>query len=605
MAESVTKKAFRMYSANNPKYFPICFLEILFEKISPYFNLWMSSEIVSAMYEKRGAGEIYLLAAITLFGNFFVRIGGAVLKRAADTQERILKDNEAAALNRKTLSLDYDKLENPDIRQHRRKIIENAQINGYGVMHMADDIKTFVQSLVNVLFALVFLGEMFVLAARAPFRPAVYLLFAALAVCLVLKVIFNSWNSRKAAEANMELGNEMLEENRLSQGYYDAEGMDNRIYRQQTLISRIHDMAVRRHYEVFSRVCNGLIIRGMPGTLLSRLSGLCSYLIICYYCTLGVFPVGSVIKYVGCLGWLTENIGNLFQFFGEVRANEPFLRIYLDYFDIKNDMYQGSLAVEKRSDKRFDISFKDVSFRYAGQENYALKNISLKLKVGERLAVVGENGSGKTTFIKLLCRLYDPSEGEIYMNDFNIRKYDYRQYLNLFSVVFQDYTLLSLPLGNNVSSAAVWDSVKAERLLEEAGFGERYGQMPKGLETPLYKDFDEDGVNLSGGEAQKVALARALYRDAPFIILDEPTAALDPIAEAEIYAKFDEIVGDKTAIYISHRLSSCRFCDKIAVFDRGTIVQVGTHAELLADTGGKYLELWNAQAQYYTKEAER
>ena len=604
MAESVTKRAFRMYSANNLKYFPICFLEILFEKISPYFNLWMSSEIVSAMYEKRGAGEIYLLAAITLFGNFFVRIVGAVLKRAADTQERILKDNEAAALNRKTLSLDYDKLENPDIRQHRRKIIDNSQINGYGVMHMADDIKRFVQSLVNVLFALVFLGEMFVLAAAAPFRPTVFLLFAALAVCLVFKVIFNAWSSRKAAEANMEMGNVLLETNRLSRGH-EADGMDNRIYRQQILLSRIHDMAVRRHYEVFSRVCNGVIFHSVSATLLSRLSELCSYLIICYYCTLGVFPVGSVIKYVGCLRWLTENIGSLFQFFGEIRANEPFLRIYLDYFDIKDDMYQGSLAVEKRSDKRFDISFKDVSFRYAGQENLCLKNISLKLKVGERLAVVGENGSGKTTFIKLLCRLYDPSEGEIYMNDFNIRKYDYRQYLNLFSVVFQDYTLLSLPLGNNVSSAAAWDSVKAERLLEEAGFGERYGQMPKGLETPLYKDFDEDGVNLSGGEAQKVALARALYRDAPFIILDEPTAALDPIAEAEIYAKFDEIVGDKTAIYISHRLSSCRFCDKIAVFDRGTIVQVGTHAELLSDTGGKYYELWNAQAQYYTKEAER
>lgn len=598
MAESVTKRAFRMYSANNPKYFPICFLEILFEKVSPYFNLWMSSEIVSAMYEKRGAGEIYLLAAITLFGNFFVRIGGAVLKRMADTQERILKDNEAAALNRKTLSLDYDKLENPDIRQHRRKIIENSHINGYGVMHMTDDIKRFVESLVNVLLALVFLGEMFVLAA-ASFHPAVLPLFAALIACLVLKVVFNSWSSWKAAEANMEIGNEMLEENRLSQGY-EAEGTDNRIYRQQTLISRIHDMAVRRHYEVFSKVCNRSIIYGVPGILLVRLSELCSYLIICFYCTLGVFPVGSVIRYVGCLRWLTKNI-TLFQFFGEIRANEPFLRIYLDYFDIKNDMYQGSLAVEKRSDKRFDISFNEVSFRYAGQESYALKNISLKLKVGERLAVVGENGSGKTTFIKLLCRLYDPSEGEIYMNDFNIRKYDYRQYLNLFSVVFQDYTLLSLSLGNNVSSAAVWDSVKAEQLLEEAGFGERYGQMPKGLETPLYKDFDEDGVNLSGGEAQKVALARALYRDAPFIILDEPTAALDPIAEAEIYSKFDEIVGDKTAIYISHRLSSCRFCDKITVFDRGEIVQVGTHAELLADTNGKYYELWNAQAQYYTK----
>lgn len=209
------------------------------------------------------------------------------------------------------------------------------------------------------------------------------------------------------------------------------------------------------------------------------------------------------------------------------------------------------------------------------------------------------NGSGKTTFIKLLCRLYDPTEGEIFMNDFNIRKYDYRQYLDLFSVVFQDYNLLAVPLGNNVASSETWDTSKAEHLLKEVGFSERYAQMEKKLETPLYKNFDEDGVNLSGGEAQKIALARALYKDSPFIILDEPTASLDPIAEAEIYSKFDEIVGDKTAIYISHRLSSCRFCDKIAVFDKGEIVQIGTHEELLKDTKGKYYELWNAQVQYY------
>ena len=155
--------------------------------------------------------------------------------------------------------------------------------------------------------------------------------------------------------------------------------------------------------------------------------------------------------------------------------------------------------------------------------------------------------------------------------------------------------------GNNVSSAAAWDAEKAERCLREVGFGEWYDETAKGLETPIYKNFDDEGINISGGEAQKIALARALYKDAPFIILDEPTAALDPIAEAEIYAKFDEIVGDKTAIYISHRLSSCRFCDKIAVFDNGEIVQVGSHEELLSDENGKYYELWTAQAQYYTK----
>ncbi|MBR2407471.1 MAG: ABC transporter ATP-binding protein [Lachnospiraceae bacterium] len=376
--------------------------------------------------------------------------------------------------------------------------------------------------------------------------------------------------------------------------------MDSRFYKQQAIVEEIDKSLAKEHKALYSKINHIDFLLRIPIFLSTKASELCSYLLIGLYCTLGAFPVGSVIKYVGYLSILTQNIAGLFYNLGALKTNEQFLETYLEYFDIQNDMYQGSLTVEKRSDKQFDIEFKNVSFRYTGSEDFALKDINLNLKVGERLAVVGQNGSGKTTFIKLLCRLYDPTEGEIHMNDFNIRKYDYRQYLDLFSVVFQDYNLLAMPLGNNVASAANWDAVKAEQMLDEVGFGERYKEMPKKLETSLYKNFDEEGVNVSGGEAQKIALARALYKDAPFIILDEPTAALDPIAEAEIYSKFDEIVGDKTAIYISHRLSSCRFCDKIAVFDKGRIVQVGTHEELLQNEQGKYYELWNAQACYYS-----
>ena len=165
--------------------------------------------------------------------------------------------------------------------------------------------------------------------------------------------------------------------------------------------------------------------------------------------------------------------------------------------------------------------------------------------------------------------------------------------------MFQDFKLLALPLGQNVAAAVDYDRERAARCLELAGFGERLEKMPEGLETCLYKDFDKGGVEISGGEAQKIALARALYKDAPFIVLDEPTAALDPVAEAEVYSSFNSILGDKTAVYISHRLSSCRFCDEILVFDGGGIVQQGNHDALLAEEG-KYRELWNAQAQYYS-----
>jgi ATP-binding cassette subfamily B protein len=227
------------------------------------------------------------------------------------------------------------------------------------------------------------------------------------------------------------------------------------------------------------------------------------------------------------------------------------------------------------------------------------------------MAVVGMNGSGKTTMIKLLCRMYDPTEGIITLNGIDIKKYDYDEYMDIFSVVFQDFNLFSFTLGQNVATSTDVEEQRAKECLDMAGFSERLSDMQKGLQTALYKDFDEDGVQISGGEAQKIAIARALYKDAPFIVLDEPTAALDPIAEFEIYSKFNGIVGGKTAclagrqaIYISHRLSSCRFCDDIAVFHEGELIQRGSHDALVADEGGKYHELWNAQAQYYSTTSE-
>ena len=598
-----TGRAFKIYHSYNPKYFPLKALATLFQEVSPYFNLWFSAEIVTALYEGRGWKALIILVAVTLLGNLLIRWTGAFVGREADIQLEILENNEAAAFNRKTLSLDYDKLEDPEIRQHRRKIIENSQINYYGVKRMRRSVEQLMEILVSIVLSLLLFAEMLSLILRAGFQWMGVWLFLALLFCMAMNIAHNFWRAGKASALWEEVGDVMLEYNRMGSGH-NVSGMDNRIYSQQILLSRFYDKFHLKSFRIHSRAETKMMIYSIPDLAVSGISELITYLIICLYCALGTFSVGSIIKYVGYLGRLTSNIWAFFSFFGELKENEPFLQVYLDYFDIGNDMYQGSLAVEKRSDKRFDISFRNVSFRYAGAQQFALKNITLDLKVGERLAVVGMNGSGKTTFIKLLCRLYDPTEGEILMNDFNIRKYDYRQYLDLFTVVFQDFNLLALPLGNNVASAASWNTEKAERILEEVGFGERYAQMEKGLDTPLYKDFDKDGVKISGGEAQKIALARALYKDASFIILDEPTAALDPIAEAEIYERFDEIVGDKTAIYISHRLSSCRFCDKIAVFDRGEIVQTGTHEELLADVNGKYYELWHAQAQYYAKKEQ-
>ena len=227
-----------------------------------------------------------------------------------------------------------------------------------------------------------------------------------------------------------------------------------------------------------------------------------------------------------------------------------------------------------------------------------LKDINLKWRIGEKMALVGKNGCGKSTLVKLLCRLYDPTEGEITLNGIDIRKYKYEEYMELFAVVFQDSKLFSFSLAENVAADTDYDSERVKDCVIRAGLGERLNAMDNGIETCIYKDFDESGVEISGGETQKLCLARAIYKGSPFIVLDEPTAALDPISEHDIYTKFNGIVGTRTAIYISHRLSSCRFCDEITVMDNGRIIERGTHDSLIAEHK-IYAALWAAQAEYY------
>jgi len=327
------------------------------------------------------------------------------------------------------------------------------------------------------------------------------------------------------------------------------------------------------------------------------------YLFVALKAFFGAFGVGSIVQYVGALGRFGDGMQKLVYGISDNAVYTIHLKNLFEFLDIPNRKQQGTLPVEKRADNKYELEFRNVSFKYPGTDTYVLKNLNLKFNIGQRMAVVGMNGSGKTTMIKLLCRLYDPTDGEITLNGFDIKKYNYNEYMSVFSVVFQDFKLFSFSLGQNVASSVGVDNKMAEDCLKKSGFSERLSSMPNGLDTPLYKDFEEDGVEISGGEAQKIALARALYKNAPFIVLDEPTAALDPIAEFEIYTKFNEIVGDKTAIYISHRLYSCRFCDDIAVFHEGELIQHGSHNALIADENGKYYELWNVQAQYYDNKA--
>lgn len=273
---------------------------------------------------------------------------------------------------------------------------------------------------------------------------------------------------------------------------------------------------------------------------------------------------------------------------------------YVSYMTKQDDVNKVQ-NIKCQDSRDCTIEFKHVYFAYPNRKEYTLEDVSLKINAGEHLAVVGKNGAGKTTFIKLICRLYDVSKGEILLNGINIKNYDFDSYIRAISAVFQDFKILALSLKENIAIERE-DKVSDEEmmtLIEKVGLGKKVKELPQGLNTAVFKHFDIHGFIPSGGEQQKIAIARALFKDAPLVILDEPTAALDPIAEYEIYQQFNSMIYGKTAIYISHRLSSCRFCDRIAVFADGKIVEYGTHDELMKCKSGHYAELYSAQAVYY------
>ncbi len=380
--------------------------------------------------------------------------------------------------------------------------------------------------------------------------------------------------------------------------YNYRNGKEIRLYGEQQLIEKkfltAHETVVDKILQTFFKTSEYTFIMN----LCDLLSKLVLYGFAIYRAVNGVMSAGDVIIFVMCFIRIQYAFESISDNFGSLLTKSQMWKQLYDFLDIPDEKYKGTIPTEKRDDNEYEFEFKHVWFKYPDSEEYTLKDIDLKWRIGEKMALVGKNGCGKSTLVKLLCRLYDPTEGEITLNGIDIRKYKYEEYMELFSVVFQDSKLFSFSLAENVAADTEYDAERVTDCVIRAGLGERLDTMENGIETCLYKDFDENGVEISGGEAQKLCLARAIYKGSPFIVLDEPTAALDPISEYDIYTKFNGIVGTRTAIYISHRLSSCRFCDEITVMDNGRIAERGSHDELLSN-GGVYKELWTAQAEYY------
>lgn len=567
-----------------------------------YVNSFLYARIIDSLLinnydlaEKYVVRLVLIVLAITLISRLSRQVFDFYSRPSeVETKKRTVK---------KAFALEYEELEKKDTLDSFRRVRQSENSNG-GIYYQLQDIYEFFIYVSQAVFAVIFVGMMLTRAARGKENVIVLLVSTAVLVAVFAGILIVC---RKVSEYLGGLYLKVQEKNyRINaQGAYWSSVMMLEDNAQDIRMYNLADYIIKRNREMLRTmldiekmaVSNGKL-RGMLAFILQLLAGVI-YSYIAMRAVYGSVSAGDVLMYAGAIITLMDSIRNILDKKMRIEYSNEYLKYYEEFINRPNMHYDGTLPTEKRDDNEYELEFKNVSFAYPGTEDFIIKNLNLKLTVGEKLALVGRNGAGKTTLVKLLLRMYEPTSGQITLNGIDIGKYDYDEYMRIFAVVFQDFKLFNFPLDENIAGSEKVDDKRVEEVLRKVGLAERVARMRDGVHTCIDHE-SADGESLSGGEAQKAAIARALYKDAPFVILDEPTAALDPLAEAEIYENFNELVGDKTSIYISHRMSSCRFCDKIVVLDGGGIAESGTHDELLG-LRGRYYELYNAQAQYYTE----
>lgn len=568
----------------------------------PYLSLFFSARILNLLLAKSYRACLYTVV-VFLLTQYGLGLFEKICRQYLDGQKELCLARTEQKITAKALELEFEKFEKTETMD----AIRRTNVSSMGSGNVGDQlivIHTLITSLLSVLYALFFLLRLFLLSdsSRNNFFTSSFSMLALLLLCgvqLALSSRINRKSTQKKIELNQGndhsnsvanyLANATLEERRADDiriGHFDH-FLDTQFGKAME-----HFLPMYLDFARFSAITDG------KNALLSLLSNFAAYLVIGARALYGVLPIGDVLLYAGSVTRAMSDLQTFLATGSEFDYINSYLSTYEDFIAQPSMAYDGTLPIEKRDDGQYEFAFHDVSFSYPGTDLPVLEHVTLSFAVGEKTALVGRNGAGKTTLIKLLCRLYEPTSGYITLNGIDIRKYSYKEYTQAFSVVFQDFHLFSLPLDENIAAGTEIDEAALQSSLAKVGLTECVQRLPQGTHTRLYNN-NGAGVDLSGGEAQRTAIARALYKDAPFVILDEPTAALDPIAEAEIYEQFSQMISGKTAVYISHRMSSCKFCDRIVVLDHGRIAEDGTHDTLLANHG-IYANLYETQAQYYT-----
>lgn len=575
---------YRLAHRISKSYLPIVISASSVNALMPFLNLIMLKHVIDELTGGQRLNIFVILVAIAVVGNFVLNALQRALQIWVSVKDEELMNGFDLMIGEKIMSLDFEMIEDPEILDLKERAI--FPIHNQGAFQRVVE---YAMSLLSQLITMIGLVAMLVML-----NPLIV-------VFLLVMAIITTLISKKAQRVMYDFFQLLIPVNRKF-GYYAnittdfSYGKDIRLYEMDKLLMNRIDDYNQTSLTVFTKLYVVLGRNLGYNEIVLQIQMVLVYLYMAYKVVTKSIGLGDFTMYASAATQFGQCLSRVGSIYMEMSQMCRYLESYLEFDALKQKLTNGGMKLDLSVTPI--IEFREVSFKYPKSETYALKDISITLQAGEKLSIVGLNGAGKTTFIKLLTRLYEPTEGGIYLNGVNILEYDLKEYLDLMSVVFQDFKLLAFSVKENivfdheVEESVVWE------VLKEAGFGKDLEKLPRGIETPIYKTFEEDGIEFSGGQSQKLAIARAIYKDSPLVILDEPTSALDPIAEYDIYHRFNEMVADKTTIYISHRLSSCLFCDRIAVFKEGHMIELGTHDGLIKEKG-LYQEMYQAQAQYY------
>ena len=585
---------------------PVEFMHALTTVGIPYLNIAFLGLVLNQLQQRASLQQVMLLISIFLGVRFLLQLCGGWFNKRAEDHETAVKRRLDRAVTEKLLTVSYSTLQDPDMRKAYAGAQAGQSFSGGLSTLMKDGLQDFFSLIIAVGFGIATLVSLMkpMAASSAWLNDDRYPLM--ILALLILPIVVGSWSIKHSNRIQQGVIQKIIPSNRRFTYFFNfTENMDNhqvvRLYRASDLIMHRETNSTMASLQ---QIWDGdwqMAKYGHWPNLAIAVAVIGLYILVGAKALLGNLAIGSVMIAVGYFQQLMTAAYQFLQQVGMYVNMVDYLQFYVDFLALPDHEKSGSLPVEKRNDSEFAIQFHDVSFKYPGSDEWALRHVNLTLNIGERLALVGRNGSGKTTLIKLLVRLFKPTEGMITLNDIDIQKYDEDEYRSLLGVVFQDFRLFAYSIAENVAATTQPDRDRVWQALTVADVADRVKRMPETIDTPITTALSDDGVDVSGGEAQKIAIARAWYKNAPIMILDEPTAALDPISEYEIYQRFDELIEGKTAIYVSHRMSSTRFSQRIVVLDHGQLVQDGTHASLMAKSG-IYRDLFNAQAQYYTED---